>query len=57
MSSARGSVDPPTITLEDLNGRFDAYEQSIHGNYLFVQVSYPLVWMAGLTDCRAWLTR
>lgn len=39
MSSSQGSVNSPMISLEDLNGRFDAYEQSVHGSYMFVQVT------------------
>ena len=43
MSSPDGSLDGQMITLEDLKGRFDVYEQSVHAGYLFVQAKFSSV--------------
>ena len=38
MSSINGPLDTSTTNLDDLNGRFEAYEEGVRGSYLFVSV-------------------
>jgi len=57
MSSPHGSLDGQMITLEDLKGRFDVYEQSVHAGYLFVQAKFSSVLGPLLLCFRVWLNR
>ena len=54
MSSVNGPYDTPLIDLEDLNSRFEAYEEGVRSNYLFVNV-WSCVNL--VLTCRIWLNR